>query len=333
MKCLIFSAKDYEKPFFSKANSEGTACLVFNETRLTEETAVLATGYSAISCFVNDTLTAAVLDKLKEFGVNLILLRSAGYNHIDLEHARKLNIKVARVPNYSPYSVAEHAAGLILTLNRKLHRSFVRVKEGNFLLNDLLGFDLYQKTVGVVGTGKIGSKFCAIMQGFGCKIIAHDPVKSSSLEANGVHYVTFETVLAESDIISLHCPLNEKTYHMIDKKALRLMKSSVMLINTSRGALLDTKAIIEALKNSAIGSLGIDVYEEEETLFFRDLSDKPIQDLQFARLLTFPNVFITAHQAFFTEEALENIAATTLENLRLSESQLCEGHENFLISK
>lgn len=331
MECFFYSSKHYEQALFEKLNSTQQHNLVFSSAHLNEETAILAKDCSAICCFVNDTINAQVLSMLKEYGVGVVLLRSAGYNHVDLKAATKLGIKVARVPAYSPYAVAEHAVGIILTLNRKLHRSYSRVREGNFLLDNLLGFDLYQKNVGIIGTGNIGSKFAAIMKGFGCKVIANDLVESEDCKALGVNYVSLDELYQQADIISLHCPLTKLTHHLIDSEALDKMKSNVMLINTSRGAIIDTKAVIRALKENHIGYLGIDVYEEEEQLFFEDHSNYVIQDDVFARLLTFPNVFITAHQAFFTQEALNNIVSVTLENLSWFEESPSSNNLNFLV--
>jgi D-lactate dehydrogenase len=253
--------------------------------------------------------------------VRMVALRCAGFNNVDLAHAAQLGIGVGRVPEYSPHAVAEHTVALVLTLNRKIHRAHARVREGNFALDGLLGFDLHGRTVGVVGTGKIGECFLRIMAGFGCTLLAHDPVANPACQALGVRYVPLDELLRESDVVSLHCPLTPKTHHLIDGAALARMKRGAMLVNTSRGAVVDTRAVIGALKSGALGSLGIDVYEEEADLFFEDLSDRFIRDDVFARLLTFPNVLITGHQAFFTQEALAAIAATTLANLDAFEAR------------
>ncbi|MCD6056160.1 MAG: D-isomer specific 2-hydroxyacid dehydrogenase NAD-binding protein [Gammaproteobacteria bacterium] len=314
MKVAIFSTKDFEKPFLTAANQSCQHELVFFEALLNEQTAVLAAGFPAVSCFVTDNLSAPVLTILAKNGTSLIALRSAGFNHVDLAAAKNLSLTVARVPAYSPYSVAEFAVGLILTLNRKIHRAYHLVREHNFLLTHLLGFDLHGKTVGIIGTGKIGSVFAKIMQGFGCNVVAFDPFPNDECLKRGVQYMTLNALCQQSDIISLHCPLNDTSHHMINEQTIRLMKPGVMVINTGRGALIDTKAIIQALKNKKIGYLGMDVYEEEH-LFFQDLSETIIQDDVFARLQTFPNVIITGHQAFFTQEALTNIAAVTLGNI------------------
>jgi D-lactate dehydrogenase len=269
---------------------------------------------------VNDQLTGDVVEAVADAGVRLLALRSAGFNHVDLRAAARRGLVVARVPAYSPHAVAEHAAALILTLNRKLHRAFNRVREGNFSLDGLLGFDLHGRVVGVIGTGKIGAIFCRIMMGFGCRILAYDPHPNEQVRQSGGEYVTLEELFRASDIIALHLPLTPETHHLINGRALNEMKHGVMLINTSRGGLIDTVAVIEALKRGKIGALGLDVYEEEADLFFEDLSGTVIQDDVFARLLTFPNVLITGHQGFFTVEALRNIAATTLANATAFES-------------
>jgi D-lactate dehydrogenase len=318
MDVAVFSTKPYDRSFLDAANA-GRHDLTYFEPRLTPETVALADGYDAVCAFVNDRLNADVLDALADEGIRLIALRSAGFNHVDLQAADERGLTVARVPAYSPHAVAEHALALILTLNRKTNRAYNRVREGNFSLDGLMGFDLHGKTAGVVGTGKIGRIFARIMDGVGCRVLAFDPYPDSEAEAY-VDYVSRPTLFRESDIVSLHCPLTPETHHMVDQDAIATMKDGVMLINTSRGGLVDTRAVVEGLKNETIGHLGLDVYEEEENLFFEDLSDRVIQDDVFMRLLTFPNVLITGHQAFFTEEALENIAATTLENITAFET-------------
>jgi D-lactate dehydrogenase len=256
-----------------------------------------------------------VLEILAREGVQLVALRAAGFNNVDLAAAKELGITVCRVPAYSPYAVAEHAVALILTLDRRTHRAFNRVRESNFALDGLLGFDLHGRTVGVVGTGKIGAVFSRIMAGFGCRLLAHDPYVNEDVVALGATYAPLEQLLAESDIVALHAPLTKDTYHLVRRETLAQMKRGVMLVNTSRGGLIDTEAAIEALKDGTIGYLGLDVYEEEDALFFEDLSQEILQDDVFARLLTFPNVLVTAHQAFFTEDALRRIAQTTVENI------------------
>lgn len=315
MKVAVFSTKPYDRRFLEAANTAHGHELVFFEPRLTEVTTALARGFPAVCAFVNDQMNATVLAELARSGTRLIALRSAGFNNVDLVAADELDLTVVRVPAYSPHAVAEHALGLILTLNRKFHRSYNRVREGNFALDGLLGFDLYGTTVGIVGTGKIGAVFARIMNGFGCHLLAFDPYRNPECEAIGVRYVSLPDLFAQSDIISLHCPLTPETYHLINASTTAQLKPGVMLINTSRGALIDATAAIEALKTGQIGYLGLDVYEEEADLFFEDLSDKLIQDDVFARLLTFPNVLITGHQAFFTRNALERIAETTLQNI------------------
>lgn len=315
MKVAVFSTKPYDRVFLQQANEEFGHEMVFFEPRLTEETVSLAWGYPAICNFVNDQLHAANVRLLAEHGTRLLALRSAGFNHVDLEAAARHGITVVRVPAYSPYAVAEHTVALLLSLNRKTHRAYNRVREGNFNIDGLLGFDLHGRTVGVVGTGKIGTVFAKIMHGFGCKLLAFDPYPNPECEDIGVRYVDLEELFAESDVISLHCPLTPNTHHFINAEAIDRMKPGVVLINTSRGALVDARAVIEGLKSGKIGYLGLDVYEEEADLFFEDLSNQVIQDDVFARLLTFPNVVVTSHQAFFTREAMENISRTTLANI------------------
>jgi D-lactate dehydrogenase len=314
MRIAVFSTKPYDRQALTAANEHHGHELTFLEPRLTPETVSLAAGFEAVCPFVNDQLTAPVIERLAEGGVRLLTLRSAGFNHVDIRAATAHGITVTRVPAYSPYSVAEHAVGLVLTLNRRFHRAYARVREGNFALDGLLGFDIHGKTVGAIGTGKIGTAFCRIMAGFGCEILAYDPYPSDQVRELGGAYVELPRLFGESDIIALHLPLTPETYHLIDSAALGQMKPGVMLINTSRGGLVDTKAVISALKSGRIGSLGLDVYEEEADLFFEDLSGRVIQDDVFARLLTFPNVLITGHQGFFTREALANIAETALGN-------------------
>ncbi len=318
MDVAVFSTKPYDRSFLDAANA-GRHNLTFFEPRLTPDTVSLADGHDAVCAFVNDRLNDDVLDALASQGIRLVALRSAGFNHVDLQAADELGLTVARVPAYSPNAVAEHALALILTLNRKTNRAYNRVREGNFSLDGLMGFDLHDKTVGVVGTGKIGGIFARIMDSIGCRVFAFDPYPDAEVKAY-VEYVSRPTLFQESDIVSLHCPLTPETHHLIDGEAIAEMKEGVMLINTSRGGLIDTRAVIEGLKSGAIGHLGLDVYEEEENLFFENLSGRVIQDDVFARLLTFPNVLITGHQGFFTEEALENIAATTLENITAFET-------------
>ena len=315
MKVAVFSTKSYDRRFLEAANTQYGHQLTFYEAHLNRHTVALAQNYPAVCVFVNDTLDAPTIEALAQGGAQLIALRCAGFNNVDLKAADANGLTVARVPAYSPYAVAEHTVGLLLSVNRKIHRAYNRVREGNFSLEGLLGHDIHGRTVGVIGTGKIGRAFLSIMRGFGCRLLAYDPYPHPESEAMGVEYVSLPELFRESDIISLHCPLTPETYHLIDEEAIGQMKTGVMLLNTSRGALIDTPAVIRHLKTGKIGYLALDVYEEEEDLFFEDLSDQVIQDDIFARLLTFPNVLITAHQAFFTQDALENIATTTLANI------------------
>lgn len=316
MDVAVFSTQPYDRRFLDAANVGARHRLDYFEARLASPTATLARDHDAVCIFVNDQADAEVIATLAAGGTRLLALRSAGFNNVDLAAAREHRIKVARVPAYSPHAVAEHTIGLILALNRKIHRAYNRVREGNFALDGLLGFDLHGRTAGVIGTGKIGTNVARILHGFGCRLLAHDVQPSQECMALGASYVELDHLLRHSDIVTLHCPLTPDTYHLIDERALlELTKPDVMLVNTGRGALVDTRAVIKALKAGAIGSLALDVYEEEEALFFRDLSGEVIQDDVFARLLTFPNVLITAHQAFFTAEAVTNIAETTIANI------------------
>lgn len=316
MKVLVYDSHHYEKDNFLASNANFNHELSFYEGKLNVSSASMAKGHECICAFVNDNLKADVLKVLSEMGVKLIALRSAGFNHVDLEMAKELNLKVVRVPEYSPYSVAEHAFALILTLNRKIHRAYNRVREGNFSLDGLVGFDLHGKTIGVLGTGKIGRVFIQIAKGFGCEVLAFDanPVADYAVKL-GFKYVELDEVLTKSDVISLHIPLNTQTHHLINKAAIDKMKDGVMLINTGRGGLVDTKALIDALKTGHIGAAGLDVYEEEEKYFFQDHSGSALSDDVLARLMTFSNVLLTGHQGFLTKEALGNIACTTLENI------------------
>ncbi len=316
MKITFFSTQPYDKEFFNASNVDYGFDLEFHKSALDEMNAQSVTGSVAVCLFVNDACNASVIEKLAARGVKLIALRCAGFNNVDLQAAAKAGLKVVRVPAYSPYAVAEHAVALILTLNRKIHKAYNRVREQNFSLTGLLGFDLFGKTVGVIGTGNIGQTFCRIMLGFGCRVMAFDLIANRDMEKLGVEYTDITSLLAEADIVSLHCPLNDATRHLINEETLPLMKDGVMLINTGRGALIDTKAAIHALKSGKLGSLGIDVYEQEEKLFFRDHSTDIIQDDTIQRLMSFPNVIITAHQAFFTQEAMTQIAAITLTNIK-----------------
>ncbi|KAM3093138.1 2-hydroxyacid dehydrogenase [Phormidesmis sp. 146-35] len=329
MKVAVFNTKPYDRQFLITANYDYEHDLVFLEPRLSPETALLAKGFPAVCVFVNDQLDAHVLEILASHGTRLIALRCAGFNNIDLKAAVKLKLRVVRVPAYSPHAVAEHTIGLMLTLNRKIHRAYNRVREGNFSLEGLLGFDLHDRTIGIVGTGKIGQIVAQIMQGFGCRVLAYDVHPNPICEATGAKYVDLTKLLTDSDVITLHCPLTPETHHLINQTTIAQMKKGVMLINTSRGALIDTTAVIHGLKSQKVGSLALDVYEQEADLFFEDLSDQIIQDDLFERLLTFPNVLITAHQAFFTKEALQNIAETTLSNIsEIEQGQTCANQVN-----
>jgi D-lactate dehydrogenase len=320
MKIAFFSTKNYDKDFFNRYVT--THEIVYFEAQLNSQTVNLIAGCNAVCVFVNDKLNKEVIAELSNLGIKLIALRCAGFNNVDLEAAKANNIKVVRVPAYSPHAVAEHAVALMLTLNRKTHKAYNRVREGNFSLERLTGFDLFGKTIGVIGTGKIGQAFCNIMLGFGCRVLAFDLIVNKDIAAKGVEYLPLIDVLQQSDVISLHCPLNEQTKHIINQQTISMMKDEVMLINTSRGGLVDTLSVIAALKTGKIGYLGLDVYEQEETLFFNDLSENVIQDDTIMRLLSFPNVLITAHQGFFTEEALTQIAQTTLANIDAFEADL-----------
>ena len=327
MNITVFSAHKYEKEYLEKAFGKKHS-VKYIEQPLSTETASFASGSEAICIFVSDNAFAPVLQALALTGIKHIVLRSAGYNHVDLEEAKKLNIKVARVPGYSPFAVAEHAVALMLALNRKLIRAHNRVMEQNFLLDGLVGFDMHEKTVGIIGTGKIGSVVAKIMNGFGCRILLHDKIQNEELTNKyNAAYTDLDTLYGESDIISLHVPLTPETKYMINKNCIAKMKENVMLINTSRGALLNTVDIIETLKDGQIGYLGIDVYEEENGLFFEDHSEEILKDDVIARLMTFNNVLITGHQAFLTDTALKNIAATTLENIECFERGISSPNE------
>lgn len=315
MKVAFFSTRKYDKQFFTKNNAAYNHELEFLEVPLNRHTVPLAKGHDAVCIFVNDQADREVLEELSQQGVKLIALRCAGFNNVDLKAAAALGIKVVRVPAYSPYSVAEHTLALILTLNRKTHRAYNRVKEGNFALNGLMGFDLHGRTVGLIGLGKIGLVTAAILKGFGCNVLGYDIAEPAEANEIGVEFVDLDTLYAQSDIISLHCPLTPQTHHIINSESLHKMKKGMMLINTSRGALIDTKAVIKALKSEKISYLGLDVYEEEADLFFEDMSEYVIQDDVFMRLLSFNNVLITGHQAFFTSDALHGIVSVTLQNI------------------
>jgi D-lactate dehydrogenase len=319
MNTAVFDTHTYDRDALEAANARYGHELSFLEPRLTTDTVSLARDFPAVCSFVNDRLDREALTRLREGGTRLVALRCAGYNHVDLRAAADLGLTVVRVPAYSPHAVAEHAVALILSLNRRIHRAFNRVREGNFGLDGLVGYDLFGKTVAVVGTGRIGACFARIMLGFGCRVLAFDRHQAPDLVTAGVIYAPLDQLLKASDIVSLHVPLSPSTHHLIDADAIAAMKPGVVLINTSRGALIDTRALITALKTGHIGAAGLDVYEEEEGIFFRDLSNQVLQDDLLARLLTFPNVLITSHQAFLTREALDAIATTTLENIRVFE--------------
>ena len=315
MRVAVFSSRSYDERFLRTACAETSHELEFYETRLRPATVRLAQGADAVCAFVNDDLGADTLAGLADLGIGLIALRSAGFNHVNLEAAESLGLTVVRVPRYSPNAVAEHCVGLILALNRSIHRAHNRVRDSNFSLEGLLGFEIHGRTVGIIGTGEIGACFAEIMAGFGTRILAADPYENPRVLAVGGSYVSIDEALAQSDIVSLHCPLTPDTFHLINSDRLAGMREGVMIINTSRGALVDADAAVEALKSGRIGHLGLDVYEEESDLFFEDLSDQVLQDDTFARLLSFPNVLITGHQAFFTETALTTIAEVTIDNV------------------
>lgn len=315
MRVAVFSTKSYDREFLQAANRDGQHELLFLEPRLNEQTVRLADGFPCVCTFVNDQLDAATIAVLARQGTRLAALRCAGFNQVDLRAADNAGMTVARVPAYSPHAVAEHTVGLMLALNRRLYKAYNRVREGNFALDGLLGFDVFGRTVGVVGTGKIGAIVVQIMRGFGCRVLAYDVAQNPDALSAGAFYAPLDELLAESDIITLHCPLLPATEHIINRDALAKMRRGVTLINTSRGGLIDTQEVIGALKSGLLGALGLDVYEEEGDLFFEDLSSRVIQDDVFSRMLTFPNVLITGHQAFFTRNALEAISAQTLENI------------------
>ncbi len=316
LQTVVFDTKPYDREAFQRASSDGTIEWRFVDWRLSAETAVSAQGSRAICIFVNDRPDRPCLEALHSLGIKHIALRCAGFNGVDLTAAKELGLSVTRVPAYSPYAVAEHAVALLLALNRKIPRASNRVRDLNFSLNGLVGFDLYGKRAGIFGTGKIGRVAAQILRGFGMKVLAFDPFPSHEwAKEYGVEYIDAKTLARESEVISLHAPLTPETYHIIRHETLELMKPGTILINVSRGALIDTKALIEALKCRRLGGVGLDVYEEEEGVFFEDLSGQILQDDDLARLLTFPNVLITAHQAFLTREALSEIARVTVANL------------------
>ncbi len=318
MKAAFYDTKPYDRDYFTRAGGTGQIEWQFHEFRLSSETAATAQGAQAVCVFVNDRLDRACMELLDGAGIKLVVLRCAGFNNVDLAAAKSLGIRVTRVPAYSPYAVAEHAVALLLTLNRKIHRAYNRVRDLNFSLSGLVGFDLHGKTVGIVGTGRIGRVAAQIFRGFGCRVIAYDPMPTNDWAAtHHVSYTDLDALLAESDVVSLHLPLTPQTHYLLNTATFAQMKQGAHLINTSRGKLIDTTALIEALKSGHIGGVALDVYEEEAGIFFEDLSGEVLQDDELSRLLTFPNVLITAHQAFLTHEALTEIARVTTENISL----------------
>ncbi len=316
MKISFFSYKSYDKEWFDRFNDPEEFEIAYFRDKLDGSTVSYSKGSDVVCAFVNDELSADVIEQLAADGVKMIAMRCAGFNNVDLNAAQSVGIKVYRVPEYSPHAVAEHAVALILTLNRKTHKAYNRVRDSNFSLSRLQGFNLHGKTVGVLGTGKIGSVFADIMAGFGCKILLHDKFPNTELEEKGYTYVDPGSLLKDSDIISLHVPLLPETSHIVNRDTLKLMKNTAMLINTSRGGLINTEHAIEALRKKELGYLGMDVYEQEEGLFFHNLQEQIIDDNTLALLMSFPNVLVTAHQAFFTNEALEEITKVTLSNIR-----------------
>lgn len=315
MKTAVFSARRYDQSLLTQANAAAGHELVFIQDRLSADTAPLAEGCAAVCVFVNDSVDAQVLARLHAQGTRIVATRSTGYNHIDTAAAKALDIAVVRVTDYSPHSVAEFAVGLLLAVNRKIARASARTRDGNFELEGLMGFDLHGKTVGVVGTGKIGRIFARILHGFGCTLLGHDVHPDADFEALGGRYVDMPELMARADVISLHCPLLESTHHIVNAASLAGVKRGAILVNTSRGGLVDTEAAIHALKTGQLGGLAIDVYEQEASLFFQDLSSTVITDDVIQRLVSFPNVIVTGHQAFFTLEAIGQIMATTVESL------------------
>ncbi len=320
MQIVVFSTKPYDRQFLDAANG-GQHQITYLEARLTPATAALAHGAVAVCAFVNDVVNAEVLGQFAGHGVQIIALRSAGFNNVDLAAAKAHGITIARVPAYSPAAISEHTVALMLSLDRRIHKAYARVRDGNFSLDGLLGFNLQGRTVGVVGTGKIGAGFAKIMLAFGCKVVAYDVFPSEDLASLGVAYVPLSELFAISDVISLHCPLTPETYHVIDARSIATMKRGVMVLNTGRGGLIDTQAVIDGLKSGQIGHVGLDVYEEEQELFFEDRSEAVIADDVFERLMTFPNVLVTGHQGFFTQEALAAIAETTIANVTAFETK------------
>lgn len=315
MRAAVYSTHAWERPFLEAASLSAGHALTYFAESLHIDTAPLAEGFPAVCVFANDRVDATVLRRLLAGGTQLVCLRSVGFNHVDLEAADTLGMTVLRVPAYSPYAVAEHTIGLLLSVNRKLHRAYARVREHNFALDGLLGFDLHGRTVGVIGTGRIGTVVVRILRGFGCEVLVSDPQRSAEVEALGARYVDLAELWPACDVVTLHCPLTPGTRHLVDADAIDAMRDGVVLLNTSRGAVVDSRALLAGLKSGKIGAVGLDVYEEEGDLFFRDLSEAVLQDDVFARLLTFPNVLVTGHQAFFTREAVTAIATITMANL------------------
>ena len=311
MKLAFFDAKSYDMPGFDRYAAETGWTVKYFETRLNKDTVSLASGYDAVCAFVNDTLSSEVISRLHEMGVQVLALRCAGFNNVDLRAAQG-KLPVYRVPAYSPYAVAEHAMALLLTINRRTHKAYIRTRDFNFSLQGLAGFDLHGKTVGIIGTGKIGQVFAKICDGFGMTVLAYDKFPNP---ATGLHYVDLPELFEQSDIISLHCPLTEETHHLVDYKSIAHMKRGVTIINTSRGALIDTEDLILALKDKQVGAACLDVYEEESSFFYEDFSGHIVRDDKLVRLISMPNVIVSSHQAFLTNEALDNIAATTMDNL------------------
>ena len=321
MKIAFFDAKPYDKPSFDAFGAQANITYKYFETKLTEDTVELAHGYDGVCVFVNDTLNAAVIDKLAEMGVTIVALRCAGFNNVDMKHAYG-KVHVLRVPAYSPYAVAEHTMALLLTSIRRIHKAYIRTRDFNFSLANMTGFDLHGKTVGVIGTGKIGRVFIDICRGFGMKVLAYDKFPAPDLaDGENIRYVEPEELFAKSDVISLHCPLTEETYHMINEQTLEICKKGVVILNTSRGALVDAEALLAGIKSRKVGAACLDVYEEESDLFFEDFSGHILEDDVLARLISMPNVIVTSHQAFLTEEALANIAQTTTENIQMMASK------------
>ena len=315
MRIAFFDSKPYDKPSFDKLAKECGLEIKYFETKLNEDTVDLASGYDAVCVFVNDTINSAVIDRLNELGINIVALRCAGFNNVDMKYAFG-RVHVLRVPAYSPYAVAEHTMAMLLTSIRRIHKAYIRTRDFNFSLAGMTGFDLHGKTVGVIGTGRIGRVFIDICRGFGMKVLAYDKYKVEGLD-NGdtVKYVELEELFANSDIISLHCPLTEETYHVINEDAISRCKRGVVVLNTSRGALVDAEALLAGIKSRQVGAACLDVYEEEADFFFEDFSGHILEDDTLARLISMPNVIVTSHQAFLTEDALSNIAKTTVDNL------------------